>query len=214
MRATPGGPAAASARHADRVRLARRSSRVVARRGALAAASLRPELPNGRAGWVPATRAALLREPSSIVIDRSRAAADGAPRRAGRPALPRRGRRGRAPPTPTGRFAVTDRLRTGRAGSPYGCCALALTGRQTKLPPGWPGGDRLAIHAHAAAGAIGRRRHSSAACGSATRDHAGADGRIPSARARRRAELEPIAEHGCQSRRRRLEPCAPAVPGR
>ena len=49
--------------------------------------------------------------------------------------------------TPTGRFAVTDRLRAGEAGSPYGCCALALSGHQTKLLPGWPGGDRLAVHA-------------------------------------------------------------------
>jgi hypothetical protein len=50
-------------------------------------------------------------------------------------------------PTPTGRFAVTDKLQVTDAGSPYGCCVLALTGHQTKLPAGWPGGDRLAIHA-------------------------------------------------------------------
>jgi lipoprotein-anchoring transpeptidase ErfK/SrfK len=49
--------------------------------------------------------------------------------------------------TPLGRFAVTDLLLTGRPDSPYGCCALALSGHQTKLLPGWPGGDRLAIHA-------------------------------------------------------------------
>jgi hypothetical protein len=48
--------------------------------------------------------------------------------------------------TPLGRFAVTDLLRTGRADSPYGCCALALSGHQTRLVPGWPGGDRLAVH--------------------------------------------------------------------
>jgi lipoprotein-anchoring transpeptidase ErfK/SrfK len=50
-----------------------------------------------------------------------------------------------ANPTPTGRFGVTDHLRPA-PGSPYGCCILALSGHQTKLPPGWPGGDRLAIH--------------------------------------------------------------------
>jgi lipoprotein-anchoring transpeptidase ErfK/SrfK len=50
-------------------------------------------------------------------------------------------------PTPLGRFAVTDKLRTGRPDSPYGCCAVALTGHQTKLLRGWPGGDRLAVHA-------------------------------------------------------------------
>ncbi|MGH2947089.1 MAG: L,D-transpeptidase, partial [Solirubrobacteraceae bacterium] len=49
-------------------------------------------------------------------------------------------------PTPTGRFAVTDRLRSRRADSPYGCCAIALSGHQTELLPGWPGGDRLAVH--------------------------------------------------------------------
>jgi hypothetical protein len=50
-------------------------------------------------------------------------------------------------PTPTGRFAVTDKLRVNDPGSPYGCCVVALTGHQTKLPAGWPGGDRLAVHA-------------------------------------------------------------------
>jgi L,D-transpeptidase catalytic domain len=49
-------------------------------------------------------------------------------------------------PTPLGRFAVTDRLRSERDDSPYGCCAIALSGHQTKLLPGWPGGDRLAVH--------------------------------------------------------------------
>lgn len=50
-------------------------------------------------------------------------------------------------PTPTGRFAVTDKLSVSDPNSPYGCCVLALTGHQTRLPVGWPGGDRLAIHA-------------------------------------------------------------------
>jgi hypothetical protein len=48
-------------------------------------------------------------------------------------------------PTPTGVFAVTDEL-TGLDPAVYGCCILALSGHQTHLPPGWPGGDRLAIH--------------------------------------------------------------------
>jgi hypothetical protein len=50
-------------------------------------------------------------------------------------------------PTPQGRFSVTDKLKVGDEGSPYGCCVLALSGHQTRLPPGWPGGDRLAVHA-------------------------------------------------------------------
>ncbi len=51
-----------------------------------------------------------------------------------------------ANPTPLGRFAVTDKLRPNGPASPYGCCIVALTGHQTKLVPGWPGGDRLAVH--------------------------------------------------------------------
>ena len=51
-----------------------------------------------------------------------------------------------ASPTPTGRFAVTDKL-PGTSFSPvYGCCVLALSARQTRLPAGWQGGDRIAIH--------------------------------------------------------------------
>jgi hypothetical protein len=50
-------------------------------------------------------------------------------------------------PTPVGRYAVTDKLSVSDPGSPYGCCVVALTGHQTRLPEGWPGGDRLAIHA-------------------------------------------------------------------
>jgi antitoxin (DNA-binding transcriptional repressor) of toxin-antitoxin stability system len=49
-------------------------------------------------------------------------------------------------PTPIGRFAVTDKLRGADFGSYYGCCILAISGRQTRLPPGWQGGDLLAIH--------------------------------------------------------------------
>jgi len=48
-------------------------------------------------------------------------------------------------PTPTGRFAVTDTFRGG-LNPAYGCCAVALTARQTRLPSGWLGGDRIAIH--------------------------------------------------------------------
>jgi L,D-transpeptidase catalytic domain len=48
-------------------------------------------------------------------------------------------------PTPTGEFAVTDTFRGG-LNPAYGCCAVALTARQTRLPSGWLGGDRIAIH--------------------------------------------------------------------
>jgi L,D-transpeptidase catalytic domain len=47
--------------------------------------------------------------------------------------------------TPRGRFAITDAL--AYDDSPYyGCCALALSGHQERLPVDWLGGDRIAIH--------------------------------------------------------------------
>jgi lipoprotein-anchoring transpeptidase ErfK/SrfK len=49
-------------------------------------------------------------------------------------------------PTPVGRFAVTDKFPGSRYGSYYGCCILALSARQPNLPPGWTGGDRIAVH--------------------------------------------------------------------
>jgi hypothetical protein len=49
-------------------------------------------------------------------------------------------------PTPLGDYSVTDGL-VGRGLGPwYGCCVLALSGRQPNLPAGWIGGDRMAIH--------------------------------------------------------------------
>jgi len=103
------------------------------------------EQPNGRAAWIPAAAARLGATDVSIRIDRSR-----------RRLTVRRGARvvrrlsvavGRPDtPTPLGRFAVTDRLHSNRADSPYGCCAVALSGHQTELLEGWPGGDRLAVH--------------------------------------------------------------------
>jgi len=64
--------------------------------------------------------------------------------------------------TPTGRFAITDKL-NGRKLSPYyGCCVLALSGTQPNLPAGWSGGNRLAIHGTNDPGSIGQA--SSAGC--------------------------------------------------
>ena len=58
--------------------------------------------------------------------------------------------------TPLGRFSVTDKLRVTDPGSPYGCCVLALSGHQTNLPPSWPGGDRLAVHATTELSSLGK----------------------------------------------------------
>jgi hypothetical protein len=57
--------------------------------------------------------------------------------------------------TPTGRFEVTDKLNGRSFGAYYGCCVLALNGHQPKLPAGWSGGDRLAIHGTDSPGTIG-----------------------------------------------------------
>jgi lipoprotein-anchoring transpeptidase ErfK/SrfK len=82
-----------------------------------------------------------------------------------------RGRRVRSVPvaigrpgssTPTGRFSVTDKMAGTRFGPYYGCCILALSGHQPHRPPGWTGGDRLAIHGTNAPSSIGTP--SSAGC--------------------------------------------------
>lgn len=58
-------------------------------------------------------------------------------------------------PTPTGRFAVTDRLTTGDPGGPYGCCILALNAHSPHAIPGWTGGTRIAIHSTPESASIG-----------------------------------------------------------
>jgi lipoprotein-anchoring transpeptidase ErfK/SrfK len=101
-------------------------------------------MPNSRAGWIPAASATLLHEPYTLLVDLSDREIvvhhEGRPVRHITVAVGRPGTT-----TPTGRFAVTDRLRIA-GGSAYGCCALALTARQPNVPQGWSGGDRVAIH--------------------------------------------------------------------
>jgi hypothetical protein len=58
-------------------------------------------------------------------------------------------------PTPTGRFSVTDRLRTGDAEGPYGCCILALSAHSPHAIQGWTGGTRIAIHSTPETSSIG-----------------------------------------------------------
>lgn len=105
-----------------------------------------PALPNGRLGWIrfDPSRLSLAWTRYSLGVDLSV-----------RTLTVRYGKRavnrftvtvgGPGSETPAGRFSVTDALRFDS--SPfYGCCALALSGRQTRLPAGWLGGDRIAIH--------------------------------------------------------------------
>jgi hypothetical protein len=116
---------------------------------------LAPELRNGEKAWIPRRGAHLDCVRWSLHVDLSRrllfvrrdghtvrkmSVATGSPTH----------------PTPTGRFAVTDKLEVTDGASPYGCCVLALSGHQTHLPPEWPGGDRLAVHATTDLSSIGR----------------------------------------------------------
>ena len=120
-------------------------------------AVLAPELANGEWGWMRADRATSIDCVRwSLHVDLSKrrlfVRRDGHTQRKFTIAIGQRSN-----PTPKGRFAVTDKLRVTDQGSPYGCCVLALTGHQTRLPPDWPGGDRLAVHATSDLGSIGRR---------------------------------------------------------
>jgi L,D-transpeptidase catalytic domain len=104
-----------------------------------------PALGNDEVGWARASQLRLLKRPVSLEVDLSRreltvhdpesgerriSVAVGAPDTS----------------TPTGDFYVTDKLAGSDFGASYGCCILALSGRQPNLPEGWSGGDRLAIH--------------------------------------------------------------------
>ena len=112
------------------------------------------KLPDGRAGWVRARAVRLTTTPKSLTIDLSRRLlllkrGDHVVRRMtvtiGRPGSP----------TPTGRFAVTDKLAGSNYGPYYGCCILALSAHQPNLPAGWTGGDRIAVHGTNAPSTIG-----------------------------------------------------------
>jgi hypothetical protein len=114
-----------------------------------------PTLGNGRLGWVDARAGGLrfARTRLELDVDLSQ-----------RLVVLRRGARvlrrmtvgvGRpGSPTPTGRFSVTDKLAGAAYSASYGCCILALSATQPKLPPGWSGGNRIAIHGGATGGAV------------------------------------------------------------
>jgi lipoprotein-anchoring transpeptidase ErfK/SrfK len=115
---------------------------------------LTDHLPNSRVGWIPVDNVTLLHEPYTLHIDLS----------ARELVVHHEGRRVRritvavgrpGTTTPTGRFAVTDLLQIDGGHPAYGCCALALTGRQPNVPQGWSGGDRIAIHGTANEATLG-----------------------------------------------------------
>jgi L,D-transpeptidase catalytic domain len=133
--------------HSDRV------FGVVRRRGDWVAVQA-PELENNELAWLPARSARLDCVRWSMHADLSKrrlfVRRDGRTVRKFVIAIGRRRN-----PTPEGRFSVTDKLRVTDRGSPYGCCVLAVSGHQQRLPESWPGGDRLAVHATRELSSIG-----------------------------------------------------------
>jgi hypothetical protein len=115
-----------------------------------------PERPNGKLGWIDGRSGGIDRGRTNVALraDLSRRTLE---LRVGRRVVKRMrvaiGRPGSS--TPTGRFAVTDKLSGGNYGPYYGCCILALSGHQPNTPAGWRGGNRLAIHGTNAPGLIG-----------------------------------------------------------
>jgi lipoprotein-anchoring transpeptidase ErfK/SrfK len=116
-----------------------------------------PERPNGKLAWIDGRSSAVApaRTKVSLRADLSRRTLE---LRVGRKTVKRMrvavGRPGSS--TPTGRFAVTDKLSGDRYGPYYGCCILALSGTQPNTPAGWRGGNRLAVHGTNSPGTIGQ----------------------------------------------------------
>ncbi len=148
LRVKPGGRTLT--RIADRTEFGSRTTLTVVKRDGRWAAVTTSRRPNGRLAWVDERADSF--EPArtrvSLRVDLSRKVMTFRQGRFKRSV--RVGIGGPLSPTPTGRFAITDKLRGARYSNIYGCCILALSGHQERTPPGWRGGDRLAIHGSAA----------------------------------------------------------------
>lgn len=153
LRAAPGGRRIARVRTKTEFGSARVLP-VVARRGGWLRV-IASELANGKRGWIDARAT----EPGAVDF---RIRADLSARRI---EIRRNGRLVRrirtavgeqGTPTPTGTFGVTDKVPFTDRGSPYGCCAVALSAHQPDTPSEWSGGDRIAIHATPVSSSIGR----------------------------------------------------------
>jgi lipoprotein-anchoring transpeptidase ErfK/SrfK len=115
---------------------------------------VRTSIEKHHVGWLPTSAGVLFSQPRTIVIDLSRRSLT-VFHRDKLTDVYKVAIGTTATPTPRGRFAVTDRLDV-PAGTPYGCCILALNAHQPKIAQGWGGGDRIAIHATPATWAIGQ----------------------------------------------------------
>jgi lipoprotein-anchoring transpeptidase ErfK/SrfK len=153
LRAAPGGRRIGRLTPKTEFKSARVVS-VVGRRGEWLRV-ITSELPNGKRGWIDArdTQGGVtaFRVRADLSARRIEILRDGRVVRRIRSAVGEQGT-----PTPTGRFAVTDKVPFTDRGSPYGCCALALSAHQPNTPSEWNGGDRIAIHATPASASIGQ----------------------------------------------------------
>jgi lipoprotein-anchoring transpeptidase ErfK/SrfK len=112
------------------------------------------DLPNGQSGWIKKTGTQIGNDQYRIEVSISkRHITVTHAGRVVRTMLAAVGEQGT--PTPTGRYAVTDRINFTDQGSVYGCCALALSAHQPHTAPGWTGKDRIAIHATPTKSTIG-----------------------------------------------------------
>lgn len=143
LRASPGGRVLGTVR--TRTKFGSRTSLAVIHRRNGWYGVLNELTPNRKVGWIPAASATLERQPYTLRIDLSKreliARRGAAEVRAFRVAVGAPGTE-----TPLGRSGVTDTLLFPTGAGPYGCCAVALTSRQTNLPATWTGGAQVAIH--------------------------------------------------------------------
>jgi lipoprotein-anchoring transpeptidase ErfK/SrfK len=107
-----------------------------------------------KTGWIPLRGLKRARTPYVVHADLSRHQLT--VRKLGRLVLRTRAATG-APwsPTPPGLYFVTDRVPFNPRG-PLGAFAFGISGIQTRLPPGWRGGNQLAIHGTNNPASIGR----------------------------------------------------------
>ena len=116
-----------------------------------------PELGNHRLGWVDARAGGLRYSRTGLELEvdlSSRTLVLRSHEKVVRRMVVGVGRPGSE--TPTGRFAVTDKLSGPAYSRYYGCCILALSATQGNLPAGWTGGNRIAIHGTPSASDFGR----------------------------------------------------------
>lgn len=116
-----------------------------------------PTLGNGRVGWIDARAGGLRYRRTGLEVDIDLSLHRLTLRNAAgvmRTVTVGIGRPGS--PTPTGRFAVTDKLSGPAYSAYYGCCILALSATQPNLPAGWSGGNRIAIHGTPSSSDFGR----------------------------------------------------------